>query len=783
MSEYKFKIHGELLIEGMDKININPANIVCLTRISNYLEKNMPMILLHMNLDKNVFDKLLQNAKTATIHLNISKYDAGYTYDEAFYDTYIDDEFSIIVSNDINYNKELDYIEDDSLSETNTKKDVWRELNVGLISKSSIDANKIVSNGIFYDITIMDLIGYYMSSLHLLLEPFDYTETIKQLTIPPIDTLVKLVDYLNSIKVFYKTSYLLFIDEPYCTYLISRSGKGIKKNDDLYLDIQFDVKKVTDPEYAVQGMDKNRQTQQYDISLPVTQTKYTIDHDASKLVNEFETIVNPNTESDIFSSADIQSAKTYIERLIGTFRGSIQDYIINNTGLGGFMGSCAKEVANAAGYMNYLNQVQDNMIDVEINDMFAGLKTSVSVKVGDASFDVDLLSSSIKDIAASGLKSALGGFTSKLGEVQNLTNNLFTNVDQGIQAFNDIAMLDNRLASVSFINIQDTVAKTNQMLSGVASSVTNLTNGFMSQVTEKMSSVTGVLDTMSNLTDTIDNLDKAVKIMEAAEKFGLVSGQHPDQQKFINRIKENNNKIKGVISEVRSECDRIQGQIQSVTDCINGIANQASSLATFGDALNKIASMNVKAKFNSLVPDTRDITASNGILGSLSTLFQSLSSSGSISFSDISKIVDNLDNVADIDSIGKLGLSNFAAKLNVGATSNGKVGKMILKAKNDNPNMIKNIKSEMENMVNQLSINKVNIDPSVFTPNKRYKVKNYDAHSDKDGLFILNKKTEIYKREAENFYCKTILDFSKIMEPPSTNESQNNDSGLENKEK
>ena len=32
--------------------------IVCLTRISNYLEKNMPMILLHMNLDKNVFDSL-----------------------------------------------------------------------------------------------------------------------------------------------------------------------------------------------------------------------------------------------------------------------------------------------------------------------------------------------------------------------------------------------------------------------------------------------------------------------------------------------------------------------------------------------------------------------------------------------------------------------------------------------------------------------------------------------------------------------------------------------------
>ena len=783
MSEYKFKINGELLIEGMDQIRIDPANIVCLTRVSNYLEKNMPMILLHMNLDKNVFDKLLQNAKTATIHLNISKYNADYTYDEAFYETYIDDEFSLIVSNDINYNKELDYIEDDSLSDKNTKKDVWRELNVGLIPKSSIDANKIVSNGIFYDVTIMDLIGYYMGSLHLLLEPFDYQETIKQLTIPPIDTLVKLVEYLNSIKVFYKTSYLLFIDEPYCTYLISRSGKGIKKNDDLYLDVQFDIKKTTDTEAVLQGMTTNRQSQQYDINLPVTQTKYTIDHDASKLVNEFDTIVNPNKESDIMNSADIQSTKSYIERLIGTFRGGIQDYIIKNTGMGGFMGSCSKEVANAAGYMGYLKQVQNDMIDTEINNMFAGLKTSVSVKVGDASFNVDLLSSGVKDMAASGFRSVLSNFTSNLNGVNNLSDNLFANVTQGIQAFNDISMLDNRLASVTFINMQDTVAKTNQMLSGISSSVTNLTNGFANQVTKQLSTVTGVLNTMNNLTSTIDNVDKAVKIMEAAEKFGLVSGQHPDQQEFINRIKENNNKLKGVITEVQSECNRIQAQVQNVTNCINSIANQVSSLSAFGDALSKIPMMNVKSKFNSLVTDTRDISASNGITASLSTLFQSLSSSGSISFSDISKIADNLDNVADIGSIGKLGLSNFAAKLNVGATSNGKVGKMILKAKNDNPNMIKNIKSEMENMINQLSVNKVNIDPSVFTPNKRYKVKNYDAHSDKDGIFILNKKTEIYKREAENFYCKTILDFSKIMEPPSTNESQNNDSGLENKEK
>lgn len=77
-------------------------------------------------------------------------------------------------------------------------------------------------------------------------------------------------------------------------------------------------------------------------------------------------------------------------------------------------------------------------------------------------------------------------------------------------------------------------------------------------------------------------------------------------------------------------------------------------------------------------------------------------------------------------------------------------------------------------MINQLSISKSGLDPSVFTPNKRFIIKNYDAHSNKDGLFVLNKKTEVYKREDENFTCTTILDFAKLVEQPNSDKVTDN---------
>lgn len=63
MQLWKFKISGKVLINGdSTDMEIRPENILTLIRISNFRDRNMPMIMIRLNLDKNLFDKIIQNA-------------------------------------------------------------------------------------------------------------------------------------------------------------------------------------------------------------------------------------------------------------------------------------------------------------------------------------------------------------------------------------------------------------------------------------------------------------------------------------------------------------------------------------------------------------------------------------------------------------------------------------------------------------------------------------------------------------------------------------------------
>ena len=100
----------------------------------------------------NVFSK---NAKDASLYLKIDKYNNNEEMNQKSTLPYIEEEFSLILSSDINYSKEMDYMK--AGSEANQKaafnpnddaKDKYREIIVGLLSKACIDANKVVANKI-----------------------------------------------------------------------------------------------------------------------------------------------------------------------------------------------------------------------------------------------------------------------------------------------------------------------------------------------------------------------------------------------------------------------------------------------------------------------------------------------------------------------------------------------------------------------------------------------------------------------------------------------------------
>lgn len=61
MQQWNFKVSGKILIPGekSDGLIIKPENFKNIIRISDYENKNMPTMLAHVNLDKNLLIRLL----------------------------------------------------------------------------------------------------------------------------------------------------------------------------------------------------------------------------------------------------------------------------------------------------------------------------------------------------------------------------------------------------------------------------------------------------------------------------------------------------------------------------------------------------------------------------------------------------------------------------------------------------------------------------------------------------------------------------------------------------
>ena len=219
--------------------------------------------------------------------------------------------------------------------------------------------------------------------------------------------------------------------------------------------------------------------------------------------------------------------------------------------------------------------------------------------------------------------------------------------------------------------------------------------------------------------------------------------------------------MQGYINTVKG----VVGSLKNITSFITGFAK---NLLSFFPSFNDILSCDIKSKFVSLVTDVSAISfTGESIYNKLSAAGKYMASGGFMNQADLQLLKNNLDSVTDLTGIGQLGVGSFESDVNLGGSfGDSRLGTKIIVTKNDNPNEGKNYKSELENQINKLTVNKYDLDPSVFTPNKKYVVKNYAAHSDKDGIFLLNKKTEIYTREADNFRCITMMNFSKILEVP-----------------
>lgn len=777
MQKWHFRIYGKVLIQGSNKeLYIHPENIATLIRVSDYRDEHMPRILMRVRLDKNLIDYIVSNAKTATIYLKIEKFDKqeqDMTADERNYIVDTEDEFSIFVGNDINCNKEIDYKESVALDEPE-RKDVYQEIYIGLISKKCIEANKVTANVVFRETAMMSMVGYYMQGTHLLIEPFKFNPTIDQLTIPPQETLYKTIRFLDNIKVFYDTSFLFFIDEPKCTYLISRSGNGIEKKDDTFLDVCFNINPKDGENYGVPGMKEDKENNRFFADIAVADTKYTIDHDTAKIYTKIQEIINPEIKNTTSTMADIQSAADDISSIVDqvkkTADGVVKDF--NDTI------SEAKGVAK--GLYDMKTQAQSSMKDFldpsvlkqvpafinKFNDLIKRLPGSLgggsSSKGSGSSPSISIISDEEKKSIKNTLNSQNSQLANSYKKVQEFTEGFCDLSTKSIESAYKLGSMNNNFGCFGPVNSQYGVKDTNK---NIAQSNTDVDN--VKTTNENLKSNQQCIDdTYGKYNDIVDTISKVVEKVESAlSKSGAQKIAGADKCKQIlqdlKNVKQALGKAGDLGKKIKDNLDTINKQVEEFQKMPEVLDKAKEGFNNLTSSISKISKIDLTAKIKGVKIELGNIGQNaEKALDKIRNIGK-----GSLSFGlgDLAKAKDNLSAISDLTGVGKLGKSSFDTKLNIGQAKEGiKEGSKILKTTNDNSNKIKNIKSDIENQLNQVYINKYDLDPSVFTPNKKYTIKNYNGHQNKDGLFLLNRKTEVYIREDDSFLCNTMLDFGKV---------------------
>lgn len=112
-----------------------------------------------------------------------------------------------------------------------------------------------------------------------------------------------------------------------------------------------------------------------------------------------------------------------------------------------------------------------------------------------------------------------------------------------------------------------------------------------------------------------------------------------------------------------------------------------------------------------------------------------------------------IDNISTISPTGKIRTTKI---------SSGKKNRFI-KLSHDNPNYINQLRTEITSQKTNITITKVDIDASVFTPNKEYNIIAKSSLKYIEGKYQLISKREVYIQDNEKFICTTSLQLQKII--------------------
>ena len=757
MSVYRYKIQLTY-VDGKNsettKIDVASIKSFCIER--DYDNKNMPIAFMELTLDKNLVDTIIIHAKESKFILIMANYPEN---GDGVAKACISGEFAYFLQDDVNYNKDIDYSEYEKEANNGTeRKDKYRTIMVGLMMQANLDNNKRQINTITYNTTIMDIVASITNHMVMLIEPFKYNKKMEQLIIPPLETVSKALEYLNRMSAFYDTKFRYFLD--YDTgYLLSCSGKPVKKRTEKFSTVLIDIRNVTSAGAFEQGMREDRTQNCYVIPISTTDTVYQTNLATNQDFNNITAILDSSremTESDNSIMGTINKFKAAANKIKTASKNIKKKF--NNLG-------------------NDLNNMKDQMladmnktlnVSVEVN----GVAVSIDNIFSKPGISVDVKNQYIQNIITTAKE-----VETLYNEVKDLPNTYEEIRDSIYENACNACEFDNYINGVAPANYSDNVGGMNNLYDGIIK-----TSGENTAVINKTFSP--ALDKINSLNDKIDSLIKDINALPTNIKSATSSGDDSSSEYIdVSEAKAliptlmglkpdvadcvtNMNNTFGFISEIPTACvgaaNSCNSGIQDILATPNILQNEFNGAFSGMIGNNTLASTIVSSAGMASAVSTEGIAniSLNGFNNIGTSMMNNITNIGKSFMSDIELAVDGMNDIADI---GKTGISCFNTDVLLADAADYALKKTkLLRVPNDNVNLIKQIISEVQLSSARLTVNKNGLDTLVISPNKEYIVKNFDTHSNRNGKFLLANKKEVYVREDDSFIMNTILTFRQI---------------------
>ena len=252
----------------------------------NYDRFNFPLIYCYVNLTIEQQEKFVQYQKTGTLVFTLQKYIENSDMPGLKIDV-IHKDFIYFISGDTGKNKER-------VIDENKSTDLGDDTVIGLISLDHINKLKRVVNGVVSNGTMSSIIYNVLQGHTILMEPITNNINISNLPLPPLNSITKMIKYLNNYKALYNTPYRFFMEFD-ITYLNSSSGKGFKLRGERCNDFKISIRHDYE-ERNMEGMYYDATNNMYMVECSGT---YSILNDTTDSSKSFSSIGGVGASGDM----------------------------------------------------------------------------------------------------------------------------------------------------------------------------------------------------------------------------------------------------------------------------------------------------------------------------------------------------------------------------------------------------------------------------------------------------------------------------------------------------